>query len=271
MTIEHSGSGNISRSMELLWHGKEPAGRGPRPGMTLTEIVRAAVGLTDREGLAALSMRRVAAELGVGTMSLYRYVPGKGELLDLMLDHVLGTRGDKVLPGGERWREGLEAAAHRSWDHYLAHPWLLQINQSRPVLGPNALASTDRVLAMLDGLGLTDRERVAVIVNVEAFVAGTARTHILQQQVSADSGVSDEEFWETQLPLVREAVTTGAYPQLAVLDEDAFAVGGREAMEIGLRALLDGFAIYVEARRDRTPRRREAADPEQPGAARPPD
>lgn len=250
MTTEHSGSGNISRSMELLWHGKEPAGRGPRPGMTLREIVRAAVELTDREGLAALSMRRVAAELGVGTMSLYRYVPGKGELLDLMLDHVLGIREDQEPPSGERWREGLERAAHHSWDHYLAHPWLLQVNQSRPVLGPNALASTDRLLAMLDGLGLTDRDRVALLVNLDAFVAGSARTHVLQQQAATESGVTDEEFWAAQLPVVREAVTSGAYPQLAVLDEHGFAVGGREAMELGLRALLDGFALFIDARRD---------------------
>ena len=89
-----SGSGDLSRSLELLWGTREPATRGPKAELSLERIVDAAVALADREGLGALSMRRVATELGVGTMSLYRHVPGKGELLDLMLDRVGGFDGD---------------------------------------------------------------------------------------------------------------------------------------------------------------------------------
>ena len=87
-TTEHSGSGDVSRSLELLWGLGERPSRGPKPGLTLDRIVTAAVAVADAEGLGALSMRRVATDLGVGTMSLYRYVPGKAELLDLMLDKV---------------------------------------------------------------------------------------------------------------------------------------------------------------------------------------
>ncbi|MGO4423231.1 TetR/AcrR family transcriptional regulator, partial [Streptomyces sp. MCAF7] len=87
-TTEHSGSGDISRSLELLWGTGERPSRGPKRGLTLERIVTAAIAVADAEGLAAVSMRRLSAELGTGTMSLYRYVPGKAELLDLMLDQV---------------------------------------------------------------------------------------------------------------------------------------------------------------------------------------
>ncbi|WP_103502826.1 MULTISPECIES: TetR/AcrR family transcriptional regulator [unclassified Streptomyces] len=252
MSTAHSGSGDVSRSMELLWRGKEPTGRGPRPGLSLEGIVTAAVTLADREGLEALSMRKVAAELGVGTMSLYRYVPGKGELLDLMLDHVVGT-GDEhaVHLDGLAWREGLEAIAEGTWELYTAHPWLLQVNQSRPVLGPGAMASLDHTLRLLDGLGLTTRERVGMILTVEHFVAGSARTHVLQQRVAEETGVSDEEFWAAQAPAMETAMASGAFPQVAGLDEQAFAIGGLEMMRFGLGPLLDGLAGIVAAAADR--------------------
>ncbi|MBK3547134.1 TetR/AcrR family transcriptional regulator, partial [Streptomyces sp. MBT60] len=85
-----TGSGDIARSLELLWGTGERPSRGPKPGLTLDRIVTAAVAVADAEGLAAVSMRRLSTELGTGTMSLYRYVPGKSELLDLMFDRVLG-------------------------------------------------------------------------------------------------------------------------------------------------------------------------------------
>ncbi|HEY1176756.1 MAG TPA: TetR/AcrR family transcriptional regulator, partial [Phytomonospora sp.] len=69
-----------------MWGVRERSSRGPKQGLTIEAIVRTAIALADAEGLAALSMRKVAERLGVGTMSLYTYVPGKPELLDLMLD-----------------------------------------------------------------------------------------------------------------------------------------------------------------------------------------
>jgi AcrR family transcriptional regulator len=90
MVLEYSGSGDPKRTMALLWGiGKKPT-RGPKPGLSVGRIVSAAVEVADAEGLGALSMRRVADRLGIGTMSLYTYVPGKAELIDVMLDTVLG-------------------------------------------------------------------------------------------------------------------------------------------------------------------------------------
>lgn len=248
MTTEHSGSGDLHRSMELLWGTKERPARGPKPGLTLDRIVDAAVELADRDGLSALSMRKVAAELGVGTMSLYRYVPGKGELIDLMLDRVSGPVEHLERYRGEGWRTTLELVARGSWELYANHPWLLQVNQSRPVLGPNSMAGFDFALAALDGLGLTGQERVGILVAVEHYVAGAARSSVLWKQAAQQSGVSDEEFWATQEPYLVRAMTTGAYPQVAALPEDVFSASDEANMELGLRLLLDGVAGLIESK-----------------------
>lgn len=248
MTTAYSGSGDLSRSLDLLWRGKEPTGSGPKPGLTLERIVTAAVRLADREGLAALSMRKVAAELDVGTMSLYRYVPGKGELLDLMLDHVYGPSQAVQEHRHEHWRRTIEFIARGTWDLYLDHPWLLQVNQSRPILGPNALAGFDFALSALGGLGLTGREKIAVILAVDHYVTGTARTYVLQRQVVQETGISDEEFWAVQAPVLTQAMAGGDYPQIAQLPEDTFNIDGDEALEFGLTPLLDGLEAFIEGK-----------------------
>lgn len=255
MTTAHSGSGDLSRSLELLWRGREPAPSGPRPGLTLERIVTAAVALADREGLGTLSMRKVAAELGVGTMSLYRYVPGKGELLDLMLDHVNGPAPALQEHGGKDWRRLMELVARRTWRLYLDHPWLIQVNQTRPILGPNALAGFDFALAALDGLGLTGREKVAVILAVDHYVTGTARTYALRGQAARETGITDEEFWAAQEPVLTRALAGGDYPAIAQLPEDAFSIDGDEALEFGLTPLLDGLEAFIASRRNAPPPR----------------
>src|ERR1700754_3557298 len=104
---EYGGSGGPQRSLELLWRRQQPPTRGPKQRLDLDEIVRAAIEVADADGLSALSMRKVAERLGVGTMSLYTYVPGKAELVDVMLDTVCGEVGmPEDVPGG--WRGRLE-------------------------------------------------------------------------------------------------------------------------------------------------------------------
>ncbi len=247
-TTEHTGSGDLSRSMALLWGTDEPPSRGPKPGLSVAAVVAAAVELADEEGLAALSMRKVAARLGVGTMSLYRYVPGKGELLDLMLDHVQGPVTEGAYQEARGWRATLELVAQATWDLFLRHPWLLQINQTRPVLGPRSLAAFDAALTGLRGLGLTGQEKVAMLVTIDNFVTGTARMVVLAQQSAEQSGVSDEEFWSAQTPFLNEAMSGGAYPEVAGLPADVFESDGLDILAFGLTPLLDGFAAVIDAR-----------------------
>ncbi|MBA0053227.1 TetR/AcrR family transcriptional regulator [Streptomyces sp. AJS327] len=260
MTDEHTGGGDLTRSLELLWNPGAVPSRGPKRNLTLARVVEAAIALADREGLSALSMRNVASELGVGTMSLYRYVPGKGELIDLMVDHVNGP-AEATAFEGLGWREAMERIAEDSWTLYTTSSWLIQINQSRPILGPRSMAGVETALTPLRGLGLTSQEKMSLLVALDNFVLGSARSHILERQAAQESGVSDEDFWAAQEPFLERAIESGNYPNLASVDEDAFSATGLQVMRFGLRALLDGFQALVDARDGRLPEDGSSAIP----------
>ncbi|GEB49583.1 TetR/AcrR family transcriptional regulator [Streptomyces cacaoi] len=240
----------LVRSLDLLWGrtGKARPARGPKPGLTLQEIVRAAVELANSEGLAALSMRKVAARLGVGTMSLYRYVPGKGELLDLMVDHVQLPSEELAAHSGSDWRSTLELVAADSWKLYTDNPWLLQVNQARPLLGPNSLAGFEIAIKALDGVPLSGQEKTAALVALDNLVQGSARTLVLAHQAATESGISDEEFWRTQYPYLERAVVSGDYPWIAALPEDTFDADDHTLLQFGLSTLLDGLDRLITTR-----------------------
>lgn len=250
-TTESSGSGDVTRSMELLWGTGERATRGPKPGLTLDRIVTAAVELADSEGLAAVSMRRLSTELGAGTMSLYRHVPGRAELVDLMLDRVQGENArppeathSTTAPG---WRKTVEAAAREELALYQAHPWLLAVNQTRPVLGPGAMGGMERMLTGIKDMGLSDPELISVIIMVSGYVSGVARTQVHAVEVRRATGVSDAEFWQSQEPMLSTVMNSGRYPAMATLSEDAFG-SDFDHFEFGLQRLLDGLEVLVAQR-----------------------
>lgn len=247
MTTENNDGGYLRRSLELLWGSGERPSRGPKPGLSLERIVDAGVRIADAEGIDALSMRRVAAELGVGAMSLYRYVPGKAELLELMIDRAYRMVPGPDAPRDAGWRTTMRYVAVGNWRMYLAHPWLLQTNLARPVLGPGGMAGFDYALSGLAGLDITDRERMGFVVALDGYVAGCARTHVYAAQAARRTGISDEEFWTAHVPMLEKAMLSGAYPHVAALTEDTFAVPGEKLFEFGLDRLLDGLEAFVEA------------------------
>ena len=206
---EYAGSGE--RSLELLWRTSQQPTRGPKPKLDLDQIVRVAIELADEDGLAPLSMRKVAERLGVGTMSLYTYVPGKAELLDLMVDASVGP--SEVVDGG--WRERLERIARESWDRYHRHPWLLEITMVRPVLGPNVTARYDHELQAVDGIGLTDVEMDAVITLVAGHVEGAARRALEAALAERRTGMSDLEWWEARAPFLERVFEPERFPTAA--------------------------------------------------------
>jgi AcrR family transcriptional regulator len=240
------GSATAARSMELLWGTKPPPSRGRKPGMTIDRIVAAAVELADAEGLDGVSMRRVADKLGVGTMSLYRYVPSKAELQDLMLEAVMGE-GPAVHETGQ-WRAGLEEFARRSLDGYVRHPWLLRASLTRGAMGPNQAAALDAVLRAIDGIGLSGGERMAVVGLVAGYVRGVAQDLAESTRVQQRTGVSDEQFWTDLAPLLDSHLDATRYPALTVLWRDA-ELEWVDPFEFGLRRVLDGIEALVESRR----------------------
>ncbi|MYR40217.1 TetR family transcriptional regulator [Streptomyces sp. SID4944] len=260
----------MARSLELLWGTGDRPSRGPKPGLTLDRIVTAAIAVADAEGLSAVSMRRISTELGTGTMSLYRYVPGKAELLDLMLDRVLGeplsaepdrpVPGDRPVPADRPvpgdWRVAIDTMARTYLDNLRRHPWLLKINQARTVLGPSALQGLELSLTALRSMGLRDPELIGVIITVNSFVEGLARTQADAAEAVAQTGLSDEEFWENQRPYLERAMLSGAYPTMAGMSEDTFSADF-DHFTFGLRRLIAGFEALVaeraaEATADRT-------------------
>ncbi len=195
MAPEYSGRGDAVRSMELLWERRAPHGsRGPKKGTDLEDIVAAAIELADAEGLDAVSMRRVAERLGIGTMSLYTYVPGKGELLDLMLDTVYAERADDKIRGAGTPRERLEALARSQWTFHQRHAWTLYIATGRAVLGPNELNAYEAALSVVSDLGVRARDAVAIVDSIGLFVRGVARDAAEAENAERVTGKSEMEW-----------------------------------------------------------------------------
>ncbi len=252
---EYSGRGDPARSMELLWGTRKSRARGPKPGLDVEQIVRAAIEIADAEGLTGLSMRRVAEQLEVGTMSLYTYVPGKAELLDVMLDTVLGeiTEADISDRG---WRATLEQRMRDYWALYHRHPWTLRISGARALLGPNELGLYDSTLRAIDGLGLDGSEMVAAVGLVYGYVRGAAQNAVEAAGAATRTGVTDDEWWAARGPLLERYFDASRYPTAASVQatgafdgpEDGanynlrYALG---AFEFGLQRVLDGIEAFV--------------------------
>ncbi|HWM04795.1 MAG TPA: TetR/AcrR family transcriptional regulator [Actinophytocola sp.] len=248
----YGGRGDPARSMALLWRdGDQPKGRGPKPGLTVDKIVTAAIEVADADGLAALSMRRVAERLGVGTMSLYTYVPAKAELVDLMYDTACGEVAPEPAQG---WRPRLERIARAYLDTYRRHPWMLAVMaNSRPPLGPNCIANYDHDLRAVDGIGLSDLEMDSVVAMIYIFVQGAARAAVEAAGSEQDTGVTDQEWWSAYAPLLEKVFDAQRYSVAARVGAVAgetyqSAYDPDHGFNFGLARLLDGVAELVRAR-----------------------
>ncbi|MGB3439611.1 MAG: TetR/AcrR family transcriptional regulator [Actinophytocola sp.] len=237
------GGAASAETMALLWGTKPAPSRGRKPGMTVPRIVAAAIEIADTDGLGALSMRRVADALDVGTMSLYRYLPGKTELFELMLDTVMGEDGPPE-PDPAGWRAGLAAFARRSLAGYRRHPWLLEASISRGMMGPNQTAALDGLLRMISGIGLSRGQMMAVVGLVVGYVQGRARQLADATRYEQRSGVSDEQFWRHFAPLLDEHLDTRRFPALAAVWRDD-ELTWEDEFEFGLDRVLDGIEAFV--------------------------
>lgn len=225
------------RSFELLWHAEARLRRGPVAGIDRAAIVSAALALADAEGLAAVTMSRVADELGVTTMALYRHVPGKRELVDLMTDaafaHAPGT-------GGANWRTELARWARADLALFQRHPWLHESVMHGTSAGPNWLDWLEAALRALSGTPLAPQEKMSVVLLIDGHARASA-------QVTAGAKMSGE--WATNFGRALErSIPDPRYAALAALAAaGSFAPplqGEHSAFEFGLERLLDGVAAY---------------------------
>ncbi|WP_406094730.1 TetR/AcrR family transcriptional regulator C-terminal domain-containing protein [Kitasatospora purpeofusca] len=194
-------------SPELIWLRPERTGRGPRPAHSRDSIAAAAIAIADAEGLDAVSMRRVAAALGAGTMSLYNYVPKKEHLLDLMLDAVAGEYDYSGLtPTGDS-RADLRRLAHEQLATLRRHPWVPALVIARPGIGPNALRYTEHFLAVTEPSGLNGTARLEALALLNGFVCQYA-----QYERTAAAGAK----WQADLAgYLGRAAASGEFPHLA--------------------------------------------------------
>jgi AcrR family transcriptional regulator len=234
MSVE-SGRGDPTRTLELLWGTREPPSRGPKPALSVEQIVQAAIELADAEGLEAVSMRRLAEALGAGTMSLYRYVPGKAELVDVMLDTVFREVGPP--PEGAGWRAALEHYACAIWSSYRRHPWSAPA-ETRPVLGPGSLDRYEGMLRAVAATGLAPGDVVNATELVGHYVAGAAR------RAAEDQG-DDEEWWAAREPFWERYFDVDRYPTITALYEAGAFEARADAFEFGLQRVLDGIEAYL--------------------------
>ncbi|WP_433348892.1 TetR/AcrR family transcriptional regulator [Micromonospora sp. CA-111912] len=252
MPNERKGKIDPARSLAILWRTREPTSRSAGPGLSVDRIVRAAIEIADAEGIDALTMRRVSEALGVGTMSVYTYVPGKAELLDVMVDTLYGEIGRPVdAPGG--WRARLEQVARENLGLYRAHPWLLRAETSRPVLGPNMLAKYDYELGTVAGIGLDDVEMDAVLTLVLGHVKSAARAALDVADLERETGMTDGQWWQSHAPWLERFMKSGSYPTASRVGSAAgeahgAAYGPEYAFEFGLQRVLDGVAVIVAKR-----------------------
>lgn len=264
MNGSDEGAAGLPRNVQLLWGLRAAGSRGPKPSRTLDEIVGAAVAVADSDGLAAVSMARVAADVGASTMALYRYVDSKDDLLLLMSDAGLGL--PPAFPPRRSWRRGLDQWARAVLQVWTARPWLLQIPASGPPVGPNNLAWFDAGLGVLASTSIPEGDRTQVILALSTWVRGYV--WLMADLEPGDGEVSEAASLDYGAVLGALAVG-GRFPALAavvaagVFDEpnNPADLGGssgnagtkrpdddfpEELFEMGLGLFLDGVARRVD-------------------------
>jgi AcrR family transcriptional regulator len=253
VAIDRTSAGDPARTLQLLWRDFTPGQRrGPRRGLNIEAIVDAATVIADAEGLDAVTMRRVAQALGVVPMTLYTYVPGKAELLDLMLDAAYAgmPRTDTT---GRPWRVRVTAIAEESRALYERHPWAALVSTARPPLGPGQMAKYEHELAALDGLGLDDVEMDDCLTYLLTFVQACARAAADARAAQHDSAMNDQQWWEANAPLLARVFDEDAYPTAARVGAAAGAAHGSaydpdHAYTFGLQRVLDALGALIDDR-----------------------
>jgi AcrR family transcriptional regulator len=235
---------DTSRRLALLWDPPQPSTRGRRATLTLPDVVAAGIAVAHAGGLEALSMRKVAGHLGVGAMTLYTYVPGRTELIDLMIDAAFA---ELTLPEpGVPWRDALTRYATEHHDLYLRHPWILQTNMWRLPLAPHVLDAEEAGLRVLSEAGLPAGRVVEVIGLVDSTVRGLARAAVAEQAEGSSTGTSNDDYWESMSEFWGTWFDPARYPTMTRVWEAGGFDTGHASFEATFQRLLDGVELAVD-------------------------
>jgi AcrR family transcriptional regulator len=244
----------LPAGLDLLWGRRGTGRRGPRRGLSVDEIVAAAIRIADAEGIEGLSMARVADDLGFTTMSLYRYVTGKDELLQLMWN--ASAQGVEHLTlSGDDWRDRLRSWAVAQRDAIDEHPWITQLPWAAPPLSPNSLRFVELGLAALDGTGLAAGDKLRLLGVLSSYalsdarMADDGRRALAEVRAAAADGTDPGPPWTFEA-LLRELVDEETYPRLYRLawseGDGAPPPDEREEFLFGVDRIIDGFQALID-------------------------
>jgi AcrR family transcriptional regulator len=238
----------IPADVAAAWGVRERPHKGPKPALSLPRIVAAAVRVADAEGLDTVSMGRVAAELGTASMSLYRHVSAKEELLRLMVD---AAWGDSPGPPaqGENWRAGLSRWAWAMRASIARHPWVVRIPISGLPIMPREIAWFEDALACMGGTGLTEPRKASVIMLLAGYVRNLATTEADIAAAIAASGLDPSQWMASYPRMLRRLTDPQRFPALT-----AFIAAGvfdtfddpDDEFIFGLDRILDGIEVLVQ-------------------------
>ena len=206
-------------------------------------IVEAAIDWADENGLVSLTMRELAAKVGVKPMTLYSHIPDKATLLALMMDQAFGAFS-LDLTERATWSERLRAVIEANYNHYIRHPWLARSHDEQPPLGPGSLAKYERELSALQALEISDEDTDAVL----ALVLNFTRSSALNAHTRAQSGTTNKEWWETVGPFLQQVLGEDEFPLASRIGSAAGAklMGAYNAdheYSFGTERIVDAVAI----------------------------
>lgn len=221
------------RLIELLWEGRKPAQRGPRPALSIDRIAETGVQIADAEGISAVAMHRVADELGFTKMALYRYVAGKDELIATMIERAVGTPPELGDVSG--WRAKAEVFVEQLSAAWHDHPWLPWITRGDRVMGPNEIGWIESALSIFDGTSLSPQARMDGVFTIFGIIRNTQSSSTAGTQPWTTNG----EVGTTIADLLQQH--SDRFPVLSELAASGAAASDDLGRRFGLQLILDGL------------------------------
>jgi AcrR family transcriptional regulator len=247
-SVESTDTSGIPAEVAAAWGVRERSHKGPKPALSLARIVDAAVRVADTEGLDAVSMGRVATELGAAPMSLYRHVSAKEELLRLMVDAAWGDSPGPLAPG-ETWRDGLSRWAWAMRAGSRRHPWVVRIPISGLPIMPREIAWFEDALACMAGTGLTEARKASVIMLLSGYVRSLAATEADILAAVLASGLGHDDWMASYPRMLGQLTDPRRFPALtAFIEAGVFdtADDPDDEFVFGLERILDGIAVLIQ-------------------------